>query len=181
MWRPFWILTGDESYEPNSGSSFSVIAYAVNSEGGISAVMMDLCKPQIYGLWSCVWKDKRVIKKQYQGMIVINKETREFGVARDYYPFPEPFDIEPWMLDRDQFKDVLAHIDSSVATLTADQESSFYRLFLNNYIPMADDLFSKILSEEVGPYRSGVVMKKWTGVLIDDLLEHQEDEYGLRD
>lgn len=181
MWRPFWILTGDESYDPTSGSSFSVISYVIDSTVSISPVVMDLCKPQIYGLWTCVWRDSHIKNKEYQGIIVIHKETKEFGVASDYYPFPETFNIKPHMLDRDQFRDVLTHIDKSVAPLTADQESSFYRSFLNNYIPMADALFSTILVEEVGLDNCSSVMTKWAKVLIDDLLEHQEDEYGLRD
>lgn len=183
-YRPFWIIDGDESYDPNSGTSFSVLIYVVDASGSVFKVLTSLCKPQIYGLWHCLWNNELHLSKirslNAKGVVVMHKETHEFMMLpiKDYYPFPNVFPLKPHCLSSEEYNEIIRHIDNSVESFST---APFFNAILNSTVPSADYLFD-LLDEktQIDITQKATIIEAWSKKIIDDLVEFQEEEYGLK-
>jgi hypothetical protein len=186
-WQPFWIFAGRESYDPNSGMSFSITMYVIDGSGQPAPLEIFLCKPQVYGVWHCLWNDKKHINKlksqNVTGIVVVDKDVTEFGVLpmKDYYPFPDIFQLEPHYLTCDEKRDILLHIDQSVVPFASiDQENLFYEIFLQDHVICVDGLF-ELLEEIVSmdPLQKNTLTARWSRIIMKELVEDQMEEYEI--
>lgn len=183
-WQPFWIFAGEESYDPNSGLSFSITMYVIGESGQLFSVEVHLYKPQIYGLWHCLWNNKKHIQQltsqNVSGIVVIDKSLMTFGLIamKDYYPFPHFFPVQPHCIDNATEHNILLHIDQSVVPL--DKENLFYHTFLHNHVNHVDSLFDEL--EDIVPLDSTqktLLVERWSRAIIKDVIQNQDEEYGI--
>jgi len=184
-WQPLWIFAGRESYDLNSGLSFLITLYIIDKFGRPSPLEVFLRKPQVYGLWHCLWNDKEHINRlkslNVTGIVVVDKELTEFGVLpmKDYYPFSDIFQLQPHFITHDEKKNIVLHIDQSVVPFASiNQENLFYETFLRDHILCVDSLF-ELLKEIVDPVPKNTLINRWCRNIVKDLVEDQREEYGI--
>jgi len=183
-WQPLWIFAGNESFDPNSGLSFYIVICVMSESGQFQWIELSLCKPQIYGLWHCLWNHEKhihqLISRSIKGVIAIDIDMTEFAVIplRDYYPFPHIFQLKPHCIHSEQMKDILLHIDKSVIPL--NDENLFFTSFLFHHIQHVESLFD-VLEDvlSISLDQKKILTNKWTRMIIKNILFDQREEYDI--
>ena len=178
-YRPFWVVDGDESYDCNSGMSFSVLIYVVDGSGSVFSISTHLCKPQIYGLWHCLWNNESHLSMLNTlgatGVVVIHKDTMELMMlpVKDYYPFSDL--LQPHTISSENYTEICEHIDRSVEPF---ESGIFLQFVLENSVRRADVLFD-LLDEVLDPTQKASIKEAWSKKIIEDLIEERDAEYDI--
>jgi hypothetical protein len=185
-WQPFWVFSGDESYDINSGLSFSILIYVLDTSGQFSPLKVSLYKPQVYGLWHCLWNNDKHIHQLTSGhvtnIVMLNRETMEFGLlpVESYFPFPHLFHVQPHCISHEKQQDILLHIDQSCCRFDFENENRFYTTFLHHHVYHVMSLFD-ILEDVVSIHASQktTLITRWSRFILKDLIEDQDEEYAI--
>jgi hypothetical protein len=185
-WQPFWVFAGDESFDPNSGLSFSIRMYVIDQSRQVSHIELMLYKPQVFGLWHCLWNNEKHIQQlqsqNIMGVVCSDSTLINFAVIpfKDYYPFPHVFQLKPYCISHEDKEAVLLHIEKSVVPLDEETESQFLKTILHRHVPCVSELFD-ILDEELDldGIQKNTIISRWGRTLVKDLVENQKEEYDI--
>ena len=185
-WQPFWLFAEDESYDPNAGFSFSIRMNVMDTSKQVYRVELFLCKPQVYGLWHCLWNNEKHIQQlqslHITGVLCVDTTLTRFGVIpwKDYYPFPHIFQLQPHCIVGDDRDAVLLHIEKSVIPLTKEELGLFLTTILHHHVPCVSELFDILENElHLDGLQKQNIIDLWGRTLVKDLVENQKEEYGL--
>lgn len=182
-WNVFWIASGEESFDMNSGVSFAITIYVINEAQQLLSEKLFLSKPQIYGLWHCLWNNEKHIRRlqsqHISGVVCVDSTLTHFGVLpfRDYYPFQHTFQLHPHCISREQKDAILHHIQQSVVPLDKDIESHLLYTLLRRHVYCVSELFDII--DDLGFTQKDALIRRWGRAVVRDLVDTQNEEYKV--